>query len=70
MEDFEASLAYVKFQQVLVDSIKIVALFSSAAGSGKMGSQSTIFIECLNCAGHSRKMMGWDGYLRVLAKIL
>jgi hypothetical protein len=41
LEDFEASLADVKFQQVLMDSVKTAVLFSSAAGSGKMGSQST-----------------------------
>ena len=40
LEDFEASLADIKFQQVLMDSIKTVVLFSSAAGSGKMESQS------------------------------
>ena len=30
LEDFEANLADVKFQQVLTDSIKTVVLFSSA----------------------------------------
>ena len=40
LEDFEANLADVKFQQVLTDSIKTVVLFSSAASSGKTGNQS------------------------------
>ena len=56
-EDFGASSADIRFQHVLMDSVKTVVLHSPATGNGKVASQLVNFY-LLSCIGQSRRTRG------------